>query len=123
MSWRAAAIKGLAGLCVLAFCSLAGAQNTTSGNATAAVGSPAPGSGDINYQCSKCLTQKIRASKLPRTTQMSAHVLLSSPLKPPLSRRGSVFIHSPNAMENPNVGDGSLMGSTCDDPKTAVPGW
>ena len=35
----------------------------------------------------------------------------------------AVFIHSSNAMENPNVGDCALRGSSCDDVKTAVPAW
>lgn len=51
--------------------------------------------------------------KMPRMFPPGPHSL-----SPPLA----VFIQSSSAMENHAVGDGALVGGTCDDKKTATPG-
>ena len=74
---RAAVRRGIGGLCVLSVLSLGRAANSSSVNAssvnvstTAAVSTPAPGSGtSVNYQCKKCITRKIRASELSENCQ------------------------------------------------------
>ena len=129
-------------LCVLA--ALAGgaaAQTTTTTQATVTA-TPEPRTiSRLDYLCTKCLNRPIRASVLhptcciPRPTwrvlralararvRQQRHAWARSAVANATRMRVAVFIHSANAMENHAVGDGALVGGSCDSKDTAVPGW
>jgi hypothetical protein len=113
-------------ICVLvALVGTSAAQNSTTDATPAAT----PAAKD--YLCTKCLGRTIRASPLPPNPKPACLVLLVRVRAREHSERGAetltacgpVYMQKQTAMENHAVGDGALVGASCDKKETAVPAW